>query len=345
MHVSPTRAWQIHRFGEGSELKLEQVPQLEPGPGEVRLRVEASSLAFTDTLLRRGIYPGMPPTLPLTLGYDAIGRIEALGPGVSTWQKGDRVAALTISGANADVLIHAAAQLVPVPESVTAAAAESLILSWVTAWQMLKRLAQVQRGARVLIHGAAGGVGHALVRLARLQGLQIVTTSSARDQNALITQGVVASLDYRASTLAEALVSHGPYDAIFDAVGPASFWRSYRLLAPQGQLICYGFSGPARGVTRTSHGVKLRSGLMLLRALPLLLASRRVHFYDIKALARQQPDWFRADLGELFALLEAGQIQPQINTVDFGDQQAVRETHQRLTEGGLWGRWVMVHPV
>jgi NADPH:quinone reductase-like Zn-dependent oxidoreductase len=165
---------QIATFGTEQNLELIEVKRKKPTFGEVEIKVEASSLSFTDTLLRRGIYPGMKKEFPLTLGYDFIGRVETLGDGVTEWQIGDRVGALTIKGANSKFVVHSSKDLFPVPDAVKAEEAESLILSWITAYQMMFREADVKANDTILIHGAAGGVGNAIVRLAQYYSINVV---------------------------------------------------------------------------------------------------------------------------------------------------------------------------
>src|SRR5215208_3822924 len=150
------------------EIVEREVP--EPGPGEARVRVLAAGVAFADVMMRRGLYPGV-PDFPFTPGYDLVGEVEDLGPGVSGVAVGQRVAALAQVGAHAQYVALPAGELVPVPAGVDAAEAASLPVNYVTAYQMLFRVAKVKPGERILVHGAAGGVGTALLQLGGLQGL------------------------------------------------------------------------------------------------------------------------------------------------------------------------------
>jgi NADPH:quinone reductase-like Zn-dependent oxidoreductase len=136
----------------------------------VRIRVEASSLVFTDMLIRRNLYPVLELRLPLTLGYDVVGCIDAVGPGVTSWRIGDRVADLTQVGGNATHVVRPAERLVEVPHRLVATQAEPLILSYLTAYQALFREAEAKPGDPVLIYGASGAVGLAALDLCRAMG-------------------------------------------------------------------------------------------------------------------------------------------------------------------------------
>ncbi|MGA7390153.1 MAG: alcohol dehydrogenase catalytic domain-containing protein, partial [Pseudolabrys sp.] len=181
------RNWvvQLRRFGGPDELEVVDVPQPTAGRGEVRVRVLASSVEYTEVLIRRHLYPQtMLRRPPFVLGYDVVGEIDQLGDGVRGFQLGDRVADLTVLGSNAAYRTLRASDLTRVPAGVDAAEAAALILSWTTAYQLLHRAARVQRGQRVLVQGAAGAVGQALLVLGRLAGLELWGT--ARGEHAAL---------------------------------------------------------------------------------------------------------------------------------------------------------------
>ena len=176
-------------FGSPDVLETEVAPTVEPGPGEVRIRVEASSVQFTDTLIRRGIYPDLKDKPPLTPGYDFVGTVDAVGEGVDAFAVGDRVADLTTIGSNAQFTVRPAAGLVPVPADVDAAAATTLVLSWLTAQQALFRVGQLQPGGRLLVVGGNGAVGQAAIALAKLHGAEVHATASERHHDLLRSLG------------------------------------------------------------------------------------------------------------------------------------------------------------
>ena len=169
------RAVQLTHFGDADAMQVVDTPLPTARRGEVRVRVLASSLQYTDVLIRRHLYPQTAAQRPpFTMGYDVVGEIDQLDDGVRGFQVGDRVADMTVVGSNAAYRTLRADHLTRVPPGVDAAEAATLILSWMTAYQLLHRAARVQRGQRVLVQGAAGAVGQALLVLGRLAGLEVV---------------------------------------------------------------------------------------------------------------------------------------------------------------------------
>ena len=191
------RVVRVRRFGGPEELAVVDAPLPTAGRGEVRVRVLASGVEYTDVLIRRHLYPQtMLRRPPFVLGYDVVGDIDQLGDGVRGFRVGDRVADLTVVGSNAAYRTLRADHLVRVPAGVDAAEAAALILSWTTAYQLLHRAARVQRGQRVLVHGAAGAVGQALLVLARLAGLELWGTARSAHA-ALIRELGATPIDYQ----------------------------------------------------------------------------------------------------------------------------------------------------
>src|SRR5438034_10429369 len=222
----------VDHFGGPEVLRVveEDVPQ--PGPGEVRVRVLAAGVSFTDALIRAGTYLGGPKP-PFTPGYELVGVVEELGPGCSRLQKGDRVGALTVWGANAERVCVPEKYAVGVPEDLDPAEVVSLIFPYMTAYQMLHRTAQMKSGETVLVHGAAGRVGTAALELGALAGLRLIGTASARDRTAVERLGAVA-IDYRNEDFlarVRALPGNG-VDVVVDGIGGALSGRSFRALRP-----------------------------------------------------------------------------------------------------------------
>src|SRR5262245_1296268 len=182
MREPRNRVVQVRSFGGPDELQVVDAPLPTAGRHEVRVRALASSVEYTDVVIRRHLYPWVPRRPPFILGYDVVGEIDQLGDGVSGLRLGDRVADMTVLGSNAAYRTLRADHVTCVPAGVDVAEAAALILSWTTAYQLLHRAARVQRGQRVLVQGAAGAVGQALLALGRMAGLELWGT--ARDQHA-----------------------------------------------------------------------------------------------------------------------------------------------------------------
>src|SRR5262245_32216544 len=191
------RIVQVRRFGGPEELEVVDTALPTAGPGEVRVRVLASGLEYTDVVIRRHLYPQTATRQPpFAMGYDVVGEIDQLGEGVTGFQLGDRVADMTVLGSNAAYRTLRARDLSRVPPGVDSAEAAALILSWTTAYQLLHRVAHVQKGQRVLVQGAAGAVGQALLVLGKMASVNMWGTARG-EQAALIRELGATPIDYQ----------------------------------------------------------------------------------------------------------------------------------------------------
>lgn len=299
----------IRKFGPPEVLQVIEDSHLpEPKPGEIRVKVLATSAAFTDTMIRKGAYPDVKSKPPFSPGYDMVGTVDKLGEGTGKFRVGDRVCDLTVIGSYSEYVCVSEDRLVPVPESVDPGEAVSLILTYVTAYQMLHRVAQVQAGQSILVHGAGGAVGSALLELARLVNLNTLGTASKAKHESL-QQFEATLIDYRQEDFVEKIeaLKPGGIDLAFDALGWQSFKRSLMTLKPGGLLVAYGFSNAVKkGMTALIWDFirfKLRS---------IVPGSRRMTFYSITVMRSQHPAMFAEDLNILFELLANSKIKPLI---------------------------------
>jgi NADPH2:quinone reductase len=274
--------------------------------------------------------------------------VDRLGDGVSGIEPGQRVAALPISGAYAECVCLPPRALVPVPSGLDAAEAVSLVLNYVTAHQMLHRSAQVRAGQRVLIHGAAGGVGSALLQLGRLAGLEMYGTCSSRGASAVADLGGIP-IDYQHQDFVKEihrLTSEG-VDIVFDGIGGRHIWRSRTALRPGGRVVAYGLTSSLRGgrlaAGRPGRRHRFRGiaifGLYIAGGW-LLPGRKRVVPYSIQWLKRLRPAWFRQDLLTLFDLLQQQKIKPLI-AQRFPLAEA-RHAHEMLGKGSVTGKIVLL---
>ena len=301
------RIVQLRRFGGPDGLEVVDAPLPMAGRGEVRVRVLASGLEYTDVLIRRHLYPQtMRLRPPFVMGYDVIGEIDQLGDGVSGFQLGDRVADMTVVGSNAAYRTLRADRLVRVAAGLDPAEAATLILSWMTAYQLLHRAARVQRGQRVLVQGAAGAVGQALLVLGRLAGIELWGT--ARGAHAALVRELGATpIDYQREDFTRVLP--GGFDVVFDGIAEDGYRRSFATLKRGGLLCAYGYSAGVEAERRMLTMLMWIARLYLWKWLP---GGKRARFYSINVMRARQPAWFREDLERLFGLLAAGAIQPRI---------------------------------
>src|SRR5205823_8711936 len=226
---------QVRHFGGPDGLEVVDAPLPTAGRGEVRVRVLASALEYTDVVIRRHLYPQtMRRRPPFVLGYDIVGEIDRLGDSVHGFKLGDRVADMTVLGSNAAYRTLRPSDLTRVPAGVDAAEAAALILSWTTAYQLRHRAARVQRGQRVLVHGAAGAVGQALLVLGGLAGLELWGTARG-EHLALVREVGATPIDYQREDFTRVLP--GGFDIIVDGVGEDGYRRSYAALK-RGGVLC-----------------------------------------------------------------------------------------------------------
>jgi NADPH:quinone reductase-like Zn-dependent oxidoreductase len=331
------RVVQITRFGGPDELEVVDAALPTAGRDEVRVRVLASSVEYTDVLIRRHLYAQtMHRRPPFVMGYDVVGEIDQLGDGVRGFQLGDYVADMTVVGSNAAYRTLRADRLARVPAGLDAAEAATLILSWTTAYQLLHRSARVQRGQRVLVHGAAGAVGQALLALGRVAGLEVWGTARG-ERAALIRELGATPLDYQREDFTRVLPSG--FDAVFDGIGQDGYSRSFAALRRGGVLCIYGYTA---GVQRQRRLLTLLMWLarQYFEYLWKWLASgKRARIYSINATRVRHPAWFREDLERLFGMLKIRAIRPRVaERISFDD---VPEAHRRLEAGGLDGRLIL----
>ncbi|MBF2007366.1 MAG: zinc-binding dehydrogenase [Chlorogloeopsis fritschii C42_A2020_084] len=328
----------ITRHGGSEVLQLFEDELPEPQTGEVRVRILASGVAFTDVLIREGLYPGIPKP-PFSPGYEIIGIVDKLGLGVSALELGQRVVALTIVGGYSEYLCLPATELIPVPKEVDTLEAVSLVLQYVTAYQILHRIAKVKSGVRILIHGAAGGVGTALLELGKLAGLEMYGTASKSKHELVSSLGAIP-IDYKNEDFVQRIYSltGDGVDIVCDAIGGSHLLDSYKTLRNQGRLINYGFSSALSG--KRNRIFKLGANFILLLLLQLLPDGKKALFYNIAGFKKQHPDWFREDLTKLLDLLVHKQIKPII--ADRLPLSEAARAHELLDCSAISGQLVLL---
>jgi NADPH:quinone reductase-like Zn-dependent oxidoreductase len=337
------RAIWITKTGGPEVLDVREAPDPEPGPGEVRIRVRAAGLNFAEVMARQGLYPDAPKT-PCVMGYEVAGVVDGLGDGVATPAVGQRVLALTRFGGHADVVCVPASQVVEAPDDMTFEEAAALPVTYLTAYHMLFRVANVRPHERVLVHMAAGGVGLAVLQLCRtVEGVTTFGTASAAKHDVLTAEGCTHPIDYRSVDYAERvrwLTDGGGVDIVLDPLGGRDWKTGLSLLRPAGRLVAYGFANAASG-ERRSWGTLARQfvGIPVFTPLGLMDHNRTVsgvnlgHLWDQVALLREE-------LVALTQLWRDGAIKPRIDSV-FPFAEAAR-AHRRITERHNVGKVILV---
>jgi NADPH:quinone reductase len=352
----------VDHYGGPEVLKVVEEDAPRPGPGEVRVRVLAAGVSYTDALLRVGSYLGVPKP-PFTPGYELVGVVEEVGPGCSRLRVGDRVGALTVWGADAERVCILEENTVAVPDDLDPAEVMSLVFTHMTAYQLLHRTAGVKSGESVLVHGAAGRVGTAVLELAAVAGLHMYGTCSARDFAAVEQLGAVP-IDYRNEDFlvhVRELTGGEGVDVVLDGFGGALSIRSFRALRPGGRLVVFGHSGTV------AHGRKSWRGWMTWYATTatvslwgLLSPRRRVLVYRIQKLREghqwlpvgglhpalpvgggpRDADRFREDFSALLKLLREEKIHPVV--AERMPLAEARRAHERLESSADKGKLVLV---
>lgn len=328
----------VSRHGGPEVLQVVEEELPEPRPGEVRVRVLAAGVSAYDLMFRRsGSFPGT-PRIPFTLGEDIVGVVDKLGEGVSSIKLGQMVAGATFSlgvgGGYAEYICLSARELVIVPPGVDPAEAVCLVVNYLTAHAALHRTAKVQKGERILVHGAAGGVGTALLQLGKLAGLEMYGTASKHNHELVSGLGATP-IDYRSEDFVKRIrnITGDGVDAVFDPIGGArQVWRSYRALRKGGRLVWFGVAATKKAGLRVIPFTILM--VFLLKVIPD--GKKTPLTPDIG----KDNDWYRKTLTELLDLVAAGSINPVV-AERIPLVEAAR-AHELLDRGGYAGKVVLI---
>lgn len=322
----------VRQFGSPAVLAFEERAPSKPRAHEISIRVRASGVAFGDVLKRRNPILGR-PRLPFYPGYDAAGEVDAVGAKVTRFRLGDRVAAFVMEGGNADHVCVDARAAVQLPDSVDYPRAACLVLNYVTARQLL-RLARLEAGQTLLVHGAAGGVGVAVLELARLLGVRSYGTASAGKHANIEALGGYP-IDYRNQDFVRVLQQHEPkgLNAVFDPIGGEHLRRSRSVLAAKGHLVCFGASAPP-GNTWRARQTLLR--IAWYKAIP----GPSAHLYGIGVPPTSSLERIRDDLAALLAMLASGQLAPLYTCMPL---EKIQAAHELLESSAVVGKLVLVH--
>ncbi len=317
------------------EVRAEDLP--EPGPGEIRVKTIAAGVSSYDVMLRGHWFPGQKP--PYVPGEDIVGLVDKLGDGVSGLEVGQRVALWTFgdAGGYAEYVSTPAERAVPVPGDLDSVEAVALVVNYLTASLAMNQMAGVRRGERMLAHGAAGGVGSALVQLGTLAGLEVYGTASAYNHDLVESLGAVP-IDYRNDDFVAQIreLTGDGVDVAFDVIGGGrQLWRSSRALRKGGRLIMLGMASAIKG------GVKTIPGSMLVVGLVKMLPNGKTAPMGpgMESYPKEHMEWYRDSLAEFFDLTVTGKLKPVI-AERFPLLEAAR-AHEFIERGGYAGKAVL----
>ena len=323
----------ITKFGTPDVMKLIEESTLpEPIAGEVRIKILKTSANFTDIMIRKGKYPDVKNKPPFSPGYDMVGIVDKQGEGSTKYSVGDRVADMTVIGAYSEYICLPEDKLTLLPETIDSSEAVALILSYTAAYQMLHRIAKMTQGESILIHGAGGAVGIALLQLGKLLNLKMYGTAS-KSKHDLVQRFGGIPIDYKSEDFVKRIheLTIDGVDAVFDPIGGDNFRRSLNSLNPGGRLIGFGFYNAVMG-----KGGNIPLDFMKLLLWNILPNQKSTGFYSIGGMRKRHPEWFKEDFHLLFELLGKESIKPEI--ADHYPLNKAIEAHKMIEKASNAGK-------
>jgi NADPH:quinone reductase len=323
------RALRVTELGEPADvLRLEDIEVPDPPPGGVRIRVHAASLNFPDVLMARGEYQVKPP-LPFTPGAEVAGVVDAVAPGVTGIEPGQRVLAIPNfgNGGFTEFTTADASTTFPIPDSMPFGPASALHVVYQTGYLALHRRAQLQAGETLLVHAGAGGVGSAAIQLGLAAGARVIATAGGAEKVQFCKQlGAHLAVDYKEQDFVDAVKDFTAglgADVVYDPVGGDTYDRSTKCIAFEGRILIIGFTGGRFAQARTNH--------VLIKNYSVV----GVHWglYNV-----MNPALIRANHDALIALYETGKIDPLISETVTLDE--VPGALARLGSRGTYGKVV-----
>jgi NADPH2:quinone reductase len=333
----------LKRHGSASEaFELQERPTPEAGPGQVRIAVEAFGLNYADVSARQGTYLDAPPP-PCVIGYEVVGRVDALGAGVDHLTVGRRVAALTRFGGYATSAVTDARAAVPIPDDMDAGIAAALPTQGGTAYYCAEEMVRLHAGDHVLIQAAAGGVGTLLVQLCKRRGCVVYGTAGSDDKlDYLRRLGVDHPINYRREDFADAvrrLRGDAGIDVVFDSLGGSAVRKGLALLAPGGRIVCLGAAERSSGSLQLARDVRFALSFGFIHPIPLLMNSKSILGVNMLRISDHRPDTLARVLRGIVDLALTGEVTPTVGG-RFSAAQ-IAEAHTLLGNRGSTGKIVV----
>ncbi|KQZ76092.1 NAD(P)H-quinone oxidoreductase [Nocardioides sp. Root151] len=321
------RAVIVTEPGGPEALTVVDLPDPEPAPGEVVVRVVATAVNRADTLQRQGFYPP-PPGASDVLGLECSGTIAAVGEAVTEWQVGDKVCALLAGGGYAELVAVPAGQVMPVPEGVTLVEAAAIPEVACTVWSNVFMVAGLQPGEKFLVHGGAGGIGTFAIQLASAMSSKVFTTAGSAEKLAICAElGADVTINYREESFLDVMKEAGGADVILDNMGAKYLTDNVKALATEGRLVIIGMQGGAKGELDIARLLSKRGAVIAtsLRARP----------------TEEKSAICGSVVEHIWPLIEDGQVRPVVHTTLPLDR--IAEAHQLMEDSGHVGK-ILVTP-
>ncbi len=340
---SMRQVW-ISKPGEPEVLEVREAPDPEPGEGEVRIAVEAAGINFADIMARMDAYPDL-PGIPIVVGYEVAGTIDAVGKGVDEGRVGEQVLALCRFGGYSSSICVPSNQAFERPAGMGAHAGAAVPVNYLTAWQLIMAMGGLRAHETVLIHSAGGGVGIAGVQIAKHIGATVIGTASAGKHEYLRSIGVDHCIDYRTEDFeARTMEITGGegVELICDAVGGDSFKKGFRVLAPTGRLGMFGISTTVTGKRKSAWSMlRLAKDMPWFQFNPAALMNQNKGVFGVNMgrLWDQVPRiaaWMR----DIVALCDKGVLAPRVDRTFTFDEAA--DAHHYIQDRKNVGKVLLV---
>jgi NADPH2:quinone reductase len=333
----------LTRYGRPQEaFEIQERPTPEPGPGQVRIAVEAFGLNYADVSARQGTYMDAPP-IPCVIGYEVVGRVDAHGMGATQPAIGQRVAALTRFGGYATAAVTDARAAVPIPDDLDPGLAVALPTQGGTAYYCAEEMVRLHPGDHVLVQAAAGGVGTLLVQLCKRHGCVVYGTAGSDEKlDYLRTLGVDHPINYRRDDFADAVRrvrGDAGIDVIFDSLGGSAVRKGLKLLAPGGRIVCLGAAEREAGALQWARDLRFALSFGFIHPIPLLMNSKSLIGVNMLRISDHRPETLQRVLNGVVELALKGEIRPTVGGRFRADQ--IADAHELLGSRGSTGKIVV----
>lgn len=337
------KALVLTKYGSSREaFTLQERPAPTPAPGQVRIAVEAFGLNYADISARQGTYQDAPP-IPCVIGYEVVGRIDALGTDAGGLVVGQRVAALTRFGGYATAAVTDARAAVPIPEDLDAGIAAAIPTQGGTAFYCAEEMVRLHPGDHVLVQAAAGGVGTFLVQLAKRRGCVVYGTAGSDDKLEYLRRlGVDHPINYRREDFAEAVRrqrGNAGLDVVFDSLGGSAVRKGLSLLAAGGRIVCFGAAERESGSWQIVRDVRFAASFGFIHPIPLLMKSKSILGVNMLHVADERPEALKRALLGIAELVLKGEVTPTVSGRYRAEQ--IAEAHDFLAGRASTGKVVV----
>jgi len=329
--------------GNPSEaFQFRDLPTPKCGANQVLIKVSHFGLNYADIMARKGLYNDR-PALPCILGYEVVGEITEVGSEVSDFESGDFVIGFTQFGGYAEYCATEAMGVVKLAPGTNPAEATALATQYCTAWYAACMMINLQKGDRVLVHAAAGGVGTALVQIAKWKGCEVFGTASNPEKlKYLKAQGVDHAINYKThefDTEIKAILADKRIDVAFDPIGGSNFKRTMAIVGSGGRIITFGASEWSSSKGGIIDKLKLAFGFGFMHPIGLLMKSKAVIGVNMLRIGENKPNYLKTCINEVYAHYQKGILKPTVDSIHSADD--IGKAHDRLEGRGSIGKVVV----